>query len=155
MLAVFVGAALLTACDEPFSKLAGGELSGTTASPPALWNDVPAVVQLEVRPADPYSVNVWCVAVGNDLYVATSAEDNEWLGHIRADGAVRVRMGETLYPLRAVEIGAAQGVRARVRDAYSAKYGGADGLFGLKRLRREAAGKAVAEGFVFRLERRS
>ena len=145
----------MTACGEPFSKLAGGELSGVTATPPALWSDVPDVVQLEVRPADPYSVNVWCVVVDNDLYIATSPEGNEWLAHIRSDGKVRLRLGETPYPLRAVEIGDAPELRARVREAYSAKYRGADGVFGLKRMRREAAGKAVAEGFVFRLERRS
>ena len=103
----------MTACGEPFSKLAGGELSGVTATPPALWSDVPDVVQLEVRPADPYSVNVWCVVVDNDLYIATSPEGNEWLAHIRSDGKVRLRLGETLYPLRAVEIGDAPELRTR------------------------------------------
>ena len=155
MVAILVGPALLAACSEPFSKFAGGELSGATASPPAHWSDVPDVVQLEVRPAEPYSVNVWCVVVDDDLYIATSSEDSEWIGPIRSNGEVRVRMGETLYPLRAVELGDAPALRARVRDAYIAKYGSSDGLLGLNRLRRKQASKAVSEGFVFRLERHS
>ena len=155
VVAVLVGAAVMASCAEPFSRFAGGELSGAIASPPAQWRDVPEVVQLEVRPAEPYSVNVWCVVVDNDLHIATSSEDSGWISLVRSDGEVRLRMGETLYPLRAVEVGDAPAIRAQVRDAYIAKYGGSDGLFGLNRLRRNQASKAVEEGFVFRLERRS
>ncbi len=155
IVAVLIGAAFLAACSEPLSRLSGGELSGAPASPPAHWSDVPEVVQLEVRPAEPYSVNVWCVLVGNDLYISTSSDESKWIGLIRSDSEVRLRMGEALYPLRAVEIGDAPAMRAQVRDAYIAKYGSSDGLFGLNRLRRNQASKAVEEGFVFRLERRS
>ena len=150
--AALIGAVFSVACGGPFIRFAGGELSGTQAPPPAHWSDVPDVVQLEVRPAEPYSVNVWCVVVGKDLYIAASSEDREWVDAIRGDSEVRLRMGDTLYPLRAVELDDVSVSRTQLRDAYLAKYGSSDGL--LNRLRRNQASKAVAEGVVFRLERR-
>ena len=86
--------------------IAGGELAGVEAEPPKEWGTVPETLQLEVRPADPYSVNVWSVAVGANLYVAHGPEGSTWGTRLLADPRARVRIGDTVYAL-----------------AYVAKYG--------------------------------
>ena len=50
----------------PIVMVPGGELSGTTTPVPADWafSDAVETVQLETRPDDPYSVNVWGVSDG-------------------------------------------------------------------------------------------
>ena len=59
-------------------------------------------VQLETRPGDPYSVNIWIVAVGNKLFVAAGGgAESAWAQHIAADPTVRLRVGEDIYLLRA------------------------------------------------------
>ena len=80
--------ALLASCSEPVMLLPGGHLSGTVTAVPESWPEVPETVQLETRPADPYSVNIWALAIGRHLYVATSAEGTEWSAFIQADPRV-------------------------------------------------------------------
>ena len=131
----------LAGCGEPIGPFAGGALSGQSAPAPAVWDEVPDAVQLEVRPADPYSVNVWAAGIGPALYVAGDPEGKNWISYIRADGKVRVRLGEAVYSLAAIEVEDAD-ERARVLDAYIAKYkeDPADGL------------SFVANGAIFRLQ---
>lgn len=95
--------ALLAGCDEPFIVMAGGALTGEAADPPADWtplNEV-EIVQLETRPEDPYSVNVWMVARGPDMYVATGAGDTRWTKHLAANPDVRLRVDGKIYALEA------------------------------------------------------
>ena len=139
---VFAACALtLAGCGDPIGPFAGGALSGQSAVPPAAWNGVPDAVQLEVRPADPYSVNVWAVGIGPALYVAGEVAGKNWISYIRADSAVRVRMGDAVYSLAAVEVDDAD-ERRKVVEAYIDKYqeDPADGL------------SFVASGAVFRLQ---
>jgi len=91
-----------TACGGPLVMIPGGELSGPVEAVPDSWafSDAHEDVQLETRPADPYSVNVWGVAAGDAFYVAGSNE-NRWAGHIAANPAVRVRIDGTIYELAA------------------------------------------------------
>jgi len=57
----------LAGCSEPFIVFAGGELSGETAAPPDDWSALrdEETFQLETRPEDPYSVNIWAVGIGS------------------------------------------------------------------------------------------
>ena len=93
---------LMLGCGGPLVMLPGGALSGPVETPPADWSftDAHETVQLETRPADPYSVNVWGTAAGDHFYVAGRA-DNEWAAHIAADPNVRVRIDGTVYELHA------------------------------------------------------
>ena len=102
LLIVAFVAAVLLACG-PLVVIPGGRLSGETTSVPADWSfsDEVQTVQLETRPADPYSVNVWGVAVGEDFYVASAKADNAWAEHIAADDRVRLRIGGAIYEMRA------------------------------------------------------
>ena len=90
----------------PFVMIPGGSLSGDVVPVPTNWaftEDV-ETVQLETRPSDPYSVNIWAVEIDDSMYiVAGGGAETTWAQHIQADPRVRLRVGESLYELRAVE----------------------------------------------------
>ena len=99
-------------------------------------------VQIETRPTDPYSVNVWGVGVNRSFYVAASdASDAAWARAIEAEPQVRLRVGEDIYPLLAQRIEYPQEL-AVVTDAYIDKYGG------------ERERSFIRHAWVFRLDSR-
>ena len=93
---------ILSGCTGPVIGIPGGKLSGEIVATPTTWGTVPDVVQLEMRPTDPYSINIWAVVSNNRLYVATQGA--KWLPFIRSDSRVRVRMDGKIYELRATEV---------------------------------------------------
>ncbi len=133
---------LIAGCG-PFLLLPGGKLDGTLAPAPNNWSFCHRVktVQLETRPEDPYSVNIWAVGMGPLLYVHAGANRSNWVEHIEADSDVRVRVADQLYALRASRV-EGQDEFTRFSDAYEEKYG--------SRPRNENA----AEAYLFRLEAR-
>jgi len=102
-LAAALAALLVLGCG-PLATLPGGALSGTERPVPTSWDFTREVdtVQLETRPSEPYSVNVWCVAVDGELYVGGSRE-SAWTANVIADPRVRLRVGRNLFALRAVQ----------------------------------------------------
>jgi hypothetical protein len=93
----------LTGCG-PLVMFPGGELSGEVKPPPDDWSFTDDVdnVQLETRPEDPYSVNVWAVAAKDAIYIASGrGADAGWARHIAEDPRVRLRVGEAIYELKA------------------------------------------------------
>ncbi len=123
---LLAGVALaLFGCSEPVGLFAGGELSGQAAPVPVAWEDVPDTVQLEARPADPYSVNLWAVHVDSAIYVAGDEDGKRWISLVRADREVRLRIGDAVYALAAAEVDDAE-ERRRVANAFAAKYGDDD-----------------------------
>jgi len=112
----------LLACD-PTVMIPGGRLSGETKPVPASWAFTEEVetVQLETRPEDPYSVNIWGVGVGDDFYVASGKADNAWARHIASDDRVRLRIEGSIYEMRAIRDDSAEG-RERFLEAAKAKY---------------------------------
>ena len=93
----------LLACD-PLVMLPGGELSGDVQPIPSDWSfsDEVETIQLETRPDDPYSVNIWGVGVAQDFFIASGTADSAWAQNIAADDRVRLRIGDTVYEMRAV-----------------------------------------------------
>ena len=89
-----------------YVPLASGGLQGTTAAPPAEWGSQGEVkiVQLETRPADPYTVNLWMVAIDSNIYVYAGGKHARWGQHIDADPNVRLRIGDNVYALRAQRV---------------------------------------------------
>ncbi len=111
--------------DGPFLGFAGGALSGRVATPPADWsftNDA-YVVEIEVRPDDPYSVNLLCVAVGDRLYVASgSGPDATWVRALAQDPALRLRVDDQIHELRASRVTDPAEIDAYL-DGLEKKYG--------------------------------
>jgi len=114
---------VLVGCGDPVMILPGGALKGVETPVPADWSSVADVktIQVEFRPSDPYSHNIWGVGLGTDLYIATSAKGTRWTPFVAQDPHVRVRIGDSLYDLTAVPVTDAA-ERTRVADAYSLKY---------------------------------
>lgn len=134
---------LASGCSEPFIVMSGKGLSGTVTDAPPSWSafeDVD-VVQLETRPSDPYSVNIWMVAIGKDIYVATGADDTNWSVNIAEDPDVRLRIKGDIFELEADKVTDDREHRA-VAAAYVKKYD------------LDEEDNWVLHGQVFRLDRR-
>lgn len=122
--------AVAVACGGPLGPLSGGRLSGEDG--PAEvddWSFSDAIenAQLETRPDDPHSVNVWCAGLGDRLYVPSSMilgptvpTERSWVQHVQADPDVRIRLGDTVYARTAVRVEGAEFEAAR--SALEAKY---------------------------------
>jgi hypothetical protein len=113
-------------CGGPLVMIPGGKLSGTVQPVPSDWafSDEFEDVQLETRPSNPYSVNIWGVADGGRFYIASGRGlESTWAKHIEADPDVRLRIGEHLYELRAVRTDDPQD-RVRFLAAVKKKYDG-------------------------------
>ena len=149
--------ATTTACSGPLGPFAGGALSGPSAEPPEQWNAVPDSIQLEVRPSVPYSVNLWSVAIGPHLYVATGPDGSTWTTHLQTNRNVRVRVNGTIYELQAIAVTDAN-EHQRAANAYRAKYANpeeTDGFAPIRNRRRTAMNAALGEsGQLFRLQPR-
>jgi hypothetical protein len=143
LLVAFVLAASVAGCNGPFVILPGGALDGSTAPIPDSWSftDEVDTVQLETRPADPYSVNVWVIAVGEHLYVHAGDNRSRWVENIETDPSVRLRIGDSIYELLAARV-KDQEEFDRLSDAYEQKYG------------RRPGNENVTEAYLFRLSAR-
>lgn len=124
----------------PFLTLPGGRLEGDPVAPPDNWviSDDVSTIQLETRPGNPYSVNIWAVGMGSHLYVHAGANRATWVEHLEANSQVRIRLEGRLYELSAVRVEQADEF-ARFCDAYEAKYD------------RRPRNENVAEVYLFRL----
>ena len=133
---------LLGACSEPFIVLPGDALQGEVTDPPTDWNEVADIdiVQFETRPDDPYSINLWMVVLGPDIYVATGEDGTNWTAHIADNPDTRIKIGNQIYELSAMRINNPE-EQARVASAYVDKYD------------LDAEDNWVMEGQVFRLDR--
>jgi F420H(2)-dependent quinone reductase len=87
----------------PFLLLPGGKLDGPVKPAPASFAFAAdaGTIQLETRPADPYSVNVEGAVVGEGLYVSAGDSKSRWVENIEADPLVRARILGNVYELRA------------------------------------------------------
>ena len=96
----------LAACEGPLVFMSGGELSGTVADPPPIWqlDEASGSAQLETRPEDPYSINLAYVQLEGRLYIYAGNTRTNWVGHIEQNPLIRIRVGETIYPVRAVRV---------------------------------------------------
>jgi len=94
------------ACGGPMLVIPGGELSGEVVSEPVEdWSFLSdRFVDLEVRPDDPYSVELNYVVRDGKLYIDPK-EGKRWLDFIRQDPRVRARFSGKIYPLQAVLVG--------------------------------------------------
>ncbi len=103
VLLLVLGTFTVVGCGGPFWMLPGGRLKGEVATEPVTdWSFVDdRFVDLEVRPQDPYSVELNYFVRDGQLYV-DPAEGRRWLDFLREDPNARVRFGQTVYPVTAV-----------------------------------------------------
>jgi hypothetical protein len=97
----------LAACGGPLGWVPGGRLDGTLVTTPVTdWSFTDSVqkIQLETSPDDPHSVNVWCVAKDEHLWVTAGSHTSTWAQNVLADPRVRVRVGENVYERLAVPV---------------------------------------------------
>jgi hypothetical protein len=123
---VLAAAALaLAACSGgPAGWLHGGRLDGEVVTAPVddwSFTREEQTIQLETNPDAPYSVNVWCVAKGANLWVTAGSQSNTWAKHLVADPRARVRVGDKLYERVAVPVADPAEVEI-VRSLYAEKY---------------------------------
>lgn len=136
---------LLVSCSgDPMGPLPGGALKGAVAAAPDDWSAAASAdtIQVEFRPRDPYSHNIWCVGIRHDLYIATHGESSRWIQFIADDPAARARIGESIYELTAVKV-TDLAERDRVATAYAEKY------------KIDPNDNWVKAGSIFRLDRRA
>ncbi len=116
--------AMLASCG-PLGPMPGGELNGELAlDTPGDWSfsNAHKTIQLEVRPSDPYSVNLWCVASNGNLYVgAGQGASSAWARALLEDGRARVRIDTTLYAVVAQRVMAPDEIQTYLK-ALGAKY---------------------------------
>ena len=96
----------LSACDGPPHFMSGGELSGVVADVPDIWqlDEISDLAQLETRPEDPYSINLTYVQMDGRFYIYAGDTRTNWVKHIEQNPLVRIRVGDTIYPARAVRV---------------------------------------------------
>ena len=119
ILALLIG---LAGCEYiPFSS---GELQGTAAPIPSSWTEAasPNVIELETNPAAPYSVKLWIIGEGPNLWVHAGANRTTWVEHMETDPRVRVLMNDALFELRAERV-TTQDEFDEFSDLYESKYG--------------------------------
>lgn len=123
LLMILIALTSLAGCSEPFIVFAGGELSGEERPPPDDWSALAdeETFQIETRPDDPYSVNIWAVGIGPHVYIGTGPDGTHWSEYVDQDPRVRLRVGQTLYRLKAVPVTERE-ERRRVARAYAEKY---------------------------------
>ena len=131
---------VLVACEGPFLNLPGGALAGTPAPVPDSWafTDEVSTIKLETNPAEPYSVNIWVVALDDFLYVHAGDNRAEWVANMEADPNVRLQVDDAVYALEAARV-TDQAEFERFAAAYADKYFGRPG------------NEDVAEAYLFRL----
>ena len=137
---VLTAALLFAACGGPFLLASGGALQGETAPNPDDWAFTDAVdtVQLETLPAEPYSVNIWVIALDDHLFVHAGANRATWVENMETDPNVRLRVDDTIYELAATRV-EDQAEFDRFSAAYEEKYGNAP------------RNGSVVEAYLFRL----
>ena len=122
-LAVVLSVVIILVGWGPLVIFPGGQLEGAEAALPSDWrfSDAINTVQLETRSSDPYSVNIWIIAMGADLYVHAGDNRAAWVDHLEDNGKARVRIGDDIYTLQATRV-VEQSEFDRFSDAYEKKY---------------------------------
>jgi hypothetical protein len=115
----------------PLGPCAGGGLSNAVERAPVgdwAFTSELEQIQLETNPSDPYSVNAWCVGIGDQLYVPTSMirgsktpSERTWVENVTRDPSVRVQLGDAVYERVAVRVEDAAEYEA-ARSALERKY---------------------------------
>ena len=88
---------LISGCQTAFLIFPGGELSGREIHASSFrFAGEFELLQLEVRPARPYSVWIRVVMNGDNLYI-DAAPGRRWLRYLMDNPEVRIKLGDKVY----------------------------------------------------------
>ena len=111
------------ACSGPIGPIAGGALEGNQQPWPQEWAfaDDCENVLLQTNPADPYSVTLWGVSIGENFYVASSDHATNWATNLDKDPTIILGIEGNLYAGAAQRVADPEEI-AEVLKKYSLKY---------------------------------
>jgi hypothetical protein len=112
----------LTACGQPFLIIPGDRLAGEAVSGPIYMKDLPSTIQVELRPEEPYSINLRVVEVERGFFIGTANQRSQWAKQIESDPFTRISIGGKIFTVNASRVTEAD-KRSRVLRAYEDKYG--------------------------------
>ena len=125
VLVLLVIVTIVTGC-EPNARRPGQWLRGEVTSPPTDWSFTDEHPEIFVEVQTPYfiphSVTIWCAQVDGDLYIGARDPDTKnWPGWMAANNNVRLKIGESVYAVRAADVTDAATLE-HVKAAYRKKY---------------------------------
>ena len=109
--------------DGPLGPIPGGAFRGAV-NPESRPSWAPEkVIELEIRPAKPWSLSIWAVVVDGELYSPSAfGERRRWPKVALADPRVRVRTNGQIYE-RTLERVTDPVLKKKVAEAVAARYG--------------------------------
>jgi hypothetical protein len=115
-----------TACE--YVPIPGGKLQGELMAVPADWQEIASVeiVQLETNSTEPYSVNLWFLGEGKNIYVHAGTNRAQWVENIEQDPEVKLLVEGKLYELQARRVVSADEFKI-FADLWELKYGSRPG----------------------------
>ncbi len=127
LLLLVIAGLIVLAVAGPFGPVPGVRLGGTETTPPAQWSSIelPDTIVLGTEGALlPQAHNLWILEDGNALYLFGNRESG-WVQTVMSSPAVRLRIGDDVYPLRAESLEDEETMQAlyqkyiaRYRDGY-------------------------------------
>jgi hypothetical protein len=110
--------------DGPIGPIPGGAFQGTVDPTPTLdASNLEKVIELEIRPAKPWSLHVWNVVVDGEIYVPSAVgARRRWTAVAVAEPNVRLRTHGRIYERR-IEKVSDPSLRTRIGAAVAARYG--------------------------------
>ena len=121
---LLVGLVGLVGCG-PLGPFPGGPLRGeVVVEPVSDWSfsDEHQLMQVETRRGFPHSITTICFTYRGELYVpAANAAEKRWPFYVLQDPYVRIKIGDRVYPGRAVRVTDA-GLRDALFTAAGRKY---------------------------------
>lgn len=101
---VLLGVVGVVACQSPVLIFSGGTLSGPVIDTDSFsFANQYMLLQLEVRPEDPYSVILRVLMHDSQLYI-DAAERRRWHKYLKQNPNVRVKLGGSVYLATAVRV---------------------------------------------------
>jgi hypothetical protein len=109
--------------DGPLGPIPGGAFVGpVNPDPRPDWSDLEEVIELEIRPAQPWSLSVWNVVIDGELYVpSASGARRRWTAVAVEEPLVRLRTRGQIYERR-IERVTDPALRQRIGQALAERY---------------------------------
>ena len=109
--------------DGPLGPIPGGAFVGPVSAETApKWDGLPEVIELEIRPSEPWSLSVWNVVIDGQLYVPSAmGARRRWTAVALDDPRVRIRAGDQIYEQRIVRV-TDPAQRQRIGQAVAERY---------------------------------